>query len=400
MRWGLAGVLLAACYAPQPSVGAQCANGGVCPTGLVCSPATNTCETFAVQIDATSPPADAAVDIDATMIASDATVIDAAPTCYGTGLLSICPTTAPTTPVVLNAAINTQSSPLCKPYTGANQNAYCVVQGTSVSVTATVRATGSKPLVILATGTITVDSTLDVSDGGANYNPGSCSAGGTPTTAQGGAGGSFTGRGGAGGGVASGLGPTGGATTSTPAVRGGCNGGTGSGATAGVGGRGGGAVYLIAKTSISVSATGGITAIGGAGAGASAPGDAASAGAGGGGGGSGGFIGFDAPTVTVAGIVFANGGGGGEGATPLKDGNDGGASAGPTMAGGGGSGAAPKGGDGGIGSSGATRAGGNASAGGSCGRGGASGGGGGGGAGMIYVHPAQTLGGQVAPPPS
>jgi hypothetical protein len=340
------------------------------------------------------------VDIDAAMITSDADMADAAPSCYGGGLLSICPTIEPTAAVALSGAINTQSSPLCRPYTGANQNAYCVVQGTSVSITASVRATGTKPLVILATGTITITGTLDVSDGGANFNPSNCAAAGTPMTAQGGAGGSFTGAGGAGGGVASGLGPASGATTSTPSVRGGCNGANGSGTTAGVGGRGGGAVYLIAGTSISVASTGTINAIGGVGTGAGASGGGASAGAGGGGGGAGGFVGFDAPAVTVAGIVFANGGGGGEGATPLKDGNDGAASASPSTAGSGGAGGAPRGGNGGAGSAGANRAGGNASAGGLCDRGGAAGGGGGGGAGMIYIHPAQTLGGQVAPPPS
>src|SRR3954466_14698803 len=52
MRWGLALGVLAGCYAPQPHAGAPCPDGA-CPTGLVCSPATMTCETTA--IDARGP---------------------------------------------------------------------------------------------------------------------------------------------------------------------------------------------------------------------------------------------------------------------------------------------------------------------------------------------------------
>jgi len=36
------------CYAPQPSSGAPCASSGMCPDGLVCSPASQTCELTAV----------------------------------------------------------------------------------------------------------------------------------------------------------------------------------------------------------------------------------------------------------------------------------------------------------------------------------------------------------------
>ena len=50
MRRLLAAVLLWGCYAPHPQAGAPCANGA-CPSGLVCSPATQTCE-----VTATSPP--------------------------------------------------------------------------------------------------------------------------------------------------------------------------------------------------------------------------------------------------------------------------------------------------------------------------------------------------------
>jgi hypothetical protein len=47
MRIGAALALLSACYSPQPSPGAPCPDD-ICPTGLVCSPATHTCELHAI----------------------------------------------------------------------------------------------------------------------------------------------------------------------------------------------------------------------------------------------------------------------------------------------------------------------------------------------------------------
>jgi hypothetical protein len=41
-------VLAASCYAPSPPAGAPCGPGGACPTSLVCSPATHTCERTAI----------------------------------------------------------------------------------------------------------------------------------------------------------------------------------------------------------------------------------------------------------------------------------------------------------------------------------------------------------------
>ncbi|HUS31799.1 MAG TPA: hypothetical protein VMZ53_25030 [Kofleriaceae bacterium] len=55
MRGGVVFGLLVGCYSPTPHAGAPCPDG-VCPTGLVCSPATMTCEISA------TPKADAAVD--------------------------------------------------------------------------------------------------------------------------------------------------------------------------------------------------------------------------------------------------------------------------------------------------------------------------------------------------
>lgn len=386
------GATLVACYAPTPHPGAPCTDG-VCPTGLVCSPATNTCERSAVD-----PPDDAAILLDSAVEIDGALIVPPdARACFGAGLLDICLATPPSAPLQIasTTTIDTQSSPMCVAYTGTNPGAYCVITGTSVSIAAgaTLRATGGKPLVILSTGTATIDGTVDVGAGGAGANPSVCVAGGTPGASEGGPGGSFSGVGGSGGGKVTGLGPAGAAAVTTPAVRGGCRGGNGNGATPGTGGAGGGAVYVIAASTLTIDGT--IDAAG-------APGTGAAVAGGGGGGGAGGFIGLDAPTVTIAaaGSVFANGGGGGEGATPHSGGLDGARSASPTVAGSGGGDNAPHGGDGGAGSVGGSRAGTPGSAGGSCGQNASAGGGGGGGAGMIYVFPVQTLGGQVSPPRS
>jgi hypothetical protein len=48
MRRVLPVAVIASCYAPNPPAGASCADGAACPAGLVCSPASQTCELVAV----------------------------------------------------------------------------------------------------------------------------------------------------------------------------------------------------------------------------------------------------------------------------------------------------------------------------------------------------------------
>lgn len=66
MRGVIAAGLLVGCYSPKPNAGAPCPDG-VCPSGLVCSPATQTCEltaadaAIAVTPDAFIPPIDSAM---------------------------------------------------------------------------------------------------------------------------------------------------------------------------------------------------------------------------------------------------------------------------------------------------------------------------------------------------
>ena len=72
-------LLAAACYAPHPPAGAPCSSSGACPDGLVCSPATLTCELRAIDGGpADTSHGDAAVD--ARTDASPDAPVDAAPT--------------------------------------------------------------------------------------------------------------------------------------------------------------------------------------------------------------------------------------------------------------------------------------------------------------------------------
>jgi hypothetical protein len=60
MRRLLAAGLVAGCYAPSPPAGSPCVDG-VCPSGLVCSPATNTCERMPVDPTSDAAPGDGAL---------------------------------------------------------------------------------------------------------------------------------------------------------------------------------------------------------------------------------------------------------------------------------------------------------------------------------------------------
>lgn len=388
--------MLAACFAPQPQPGAPCADGQ-CPSGLVCVAATETCERSAVDAppvttDASRSPVDASDPPDPP---------DAPPglACFGAGLVSICPSSPANTPVVLGTMqIDTDTSPLCVSYSGTSPGAFCVIAGSSVSVPEAITAVGSRPLVLLATGSMTIDGTIDAAShrgqpAGAGGNAMTCVAEAAATGLQGGPGGSSGTRGGTGGrSTGGGPGPAASAANTVTTLQGGCAGGDGAGTQPGIRGSGGGAVYLIAGTAITINGT--INASG-------AGGGPATEIAGGGGGGAGGLIGLDAPSVVVgaAAQLFANGGGGGEGGTQNKDGNAGEDPPTPTAVANGGANASPKGGDGGDGAAGMLDAR-SGQSGGACDKGPVGGGGGGGGAGVILVFPAQALGGSVSPPPT
>jgi hypothetical protein len=341
--------------------------------------------------------------------ASDAAVPPDAQACFGGPFLHICLAATPTQPLTISSAttIDTANPSMCAA-TVSGGTGYCVLAGTTISIGAKLRATGTKPLVLVASDSITIllNGSIDAGshrgatpEVGAGSDPTTCVASTTlPGTAGGtyggGAGGSFTGLGGDGG--AGGKGGTGGAPAAgvsvVNALRGGCAGQDGGGAvaaTAAKGGHGGGAVYLIAGTAITVAGT--INAAGEGGSGGAAAGNA-----GGGAGGAGGMIGFDAPAITGTGLILANGGGGGEGSSSVNAGNPGGEPT-TTAAALGGSNGSTVGGDGGNGSAGGAAGSGVNGTDGNNMNGGGGGGGGGGGAGHVKAPATATLGTMVSP---
>lgn len=278
--------------------------------------------------------------------------------------------------------------------------------------------TGSRPLILVAIGSMTINGRISANGSSASSGPGAnlaCQSGaGDPGAIQT-AGNGLAGGSAGGGGAYGNVGGTGGyvspvvasnqptaggaawgSTLLTP-LRGGCSGGTGAEIDGGAvaAGGGGGGLELVGETVI-VTSDAEITASGGGGSGAQ---DEA---AGGGGGGSGGAILFHAVGLTIAGTVTANGGAGGEGrrdtqpGTPGGDGNSTRALA--TTAAAGGMGAA--GGNGGAGGV-LLLAGGNGEAGQGSDTKTAGGGGGGGGIGRIHLDAdsLNLVGGVFSPTP-
>jgi hypothetical protein len=337
---------------------------------------------------------DAPVKLDAPP--TDAAAPDAStdPFCIKDVLVTACLTTAPTQPLTLTGTIATDvGAAMCATNTTPDTSNVCIVAGTSITVAAgqTVSAHGARPLVLLASGTITVSGTIDVAGHlkGVPQTSGPAVAACKGSTASpasgGGAGGSFGSKGGNGGADSAGHpGGTSGSAVVPTALIGGCTGlagnDTGGTGSPGKGGGAGGALGLFAKAAIVVD--GAVNASGGGGGGATHDDH------GGGGGGTGGMIVLDAPSVTGAGKLFANGGSGGEGAGG-NSGADGTDPSDPSIAAAGGGGAST-GGDGGNG---AAKT---AAAVGTAGNSGAGGGGGGGGLGVIRLFTAPAVASTLA----
>jgi hypothetical protein len=290
------------------------------------------------------------------------------------------------------------------------------VRNFSLESNVTLRVRGEHPLMIVASGEITVKGTIDASSAwdpvmrGYDRGPGSPSECPTAPALEGsscdeggggGGGGGFGGAGGVGGDggglrdcgdVKGAPGGEGGAEVPVPAkIRAGCDGAHGGEGNGddwyGVGGAGGGAVHLVAAKGIKVEGT-----IHAGGAGGAPAQDRRS---GGGGGGSGGYIGLEAPKIEIGvdAILAANGGGGGGGTEDPGQADEGRNGLPGADAAAGGSGYL-----GGIGGAGNKDA---RLAGLSGGNGDRGGGGGGGGAGYIVVYQSEpTLAGEpvVTPP--
>ena len=271
---------------------------------------------------------------------------------------------------------------------------------------AKLRATGTLPFAIVASGRVTLENgaSIDVGAGGAGAQV-ACANG--PTSGEndaggggGGGGGGYGADGGNGGGGNSdhglfGRNSRGGARgravgARPPGPKGGCpgtRGGNGD-AAGGAGGAGGGALYIVAADRIELGNGAAITAGGGGGSGGLMNGDA-----GGGGGGSGGMLVFEAPRISgQQGAVVANGGGGGEGSDSAKAGNRGSDGSLLTTHTNGGAANASDGADGGLGGSQESVPGGSVT---TVLRGG--GGGGGGGVGFIHIMSPEVQLGTVSP---
>jgi len=123
--------------------------------------------------------------------ASDATDAPDAPpgvTCYGAPW-QVCFDPAPTQAVVLDAPIDTGSSPLCVAHTGSPElGTACVIAGTTISTTANLHVSGPKPLVLVAIDDLVIANTIDVSShtltalDGAAADPATCPVGTAATT--------------------------------------------------------------------------------------------------------------------------------------------------------------------------------------------------------------------------
>lgn len=267
------------------------------------------------------------------------------------------------------------------------------------------RATGARPMAILAFDTIAFenDARIDVSLHGAGARVNCVNGAAKGQDQDGGAGGGGgAGFGGAGGGGGKGnddnsMGGVGGQPISLPpGILGGCpgaNGGDDNNDIGGRGGLGGGAVYLAAARRIDLAVDSGIHAGGGGGGGGEQSG-LAFGDAGGGGGGTGGMIVLEAATVAGSGTLAANGGAGGQGSGSQAEGAPGASGRFDATPAAGGSGTGSSGSSGGVG--GATTPAGSVST-----RTTGAGGGGGGAAGFIrIIAPSGALTGVVSPPPS
>lgn len=331
--------------------------------------------------------------------------------CVGADKLRVCLPTLPSGDRTFNAEmVNTSSSLLCldqQPidWLVQGQKPACVIAAENFTLTGMITLRGDQPLVLVATGNIAIDGTVNVA---AKHDSTQIPAGFSTTAADcptamqqpvastngggGGAGGTLGARGGDGG--TGNNANTPGGKSGDPSIailHAGCGGQTGgdgdlNGGGGGIGGFAGGALYLVAGGMISVANNASINASGAGGSGGGHR-------SGGGGGGSGGMLILWAGTSINFGAnvgVYANGGGGASGGTDNSNGFPGtdppsafNAPTGPT------NGAAGAGGTGAYLSNDATAA--------TGGQGGQGGGGGGGGAGIIYAN--HALAAQVVSPP-
>ena len=268
--------------------------------------------------------------------------------CLGTDPFKVCLREMPTTDTSVTVGINTGNSGLClKPadtpidWAAQNEPDACFIVGANVTLTGNLAVRGPRPLVLVATGTVTLTGQFDLAAHRNQFNtnqtpPGfnaaACDpvvtpAKADPNGASGGGGGSLGTKGGNGGTGDNGTVAAGLAVDQTfptvlhggcPGAPGGLGDGQGTAGMTSTGGWGGGVLYVLAQTSIVLTDGTIINASGAAGM-------AGNDRTGGGGGGSGGMIVLTAPLITAGSSTFvmANGGGGAAGGTNASDGKNG-----------------------------------------------------------------------------
>jgi hypothetical protein len=98
-------------------------------------------------------------------VPGDANIPIDAPVCFGV-MYPICLAAPPSAPLTISSdtTINTDRTDATIPCaeTASGGDHYCVIAGTTIDITASVRATGSKPLVLLAATSITTSAAIDV----------------------------------------------------------------------------------------------------------------------------------------------------------------------------------------------------------------------------------------------
>jgi hypothetical protein len=407
-------VLASACFhpnleRPRCGPGRDCPSGLTCSEALICEPLGSDASIPPVAVDATTA-LDAALDAPPDACATFSAQFDTCELALDVDLRLAGTAIAYNTDThrFVVDGIEVPVPHLTLATTGVEVDALLAHNLVLVQDTV-LRATGSRPFAIVASGSITLErgAMIDVGDGGAGAltvcsSPAEAGTGSTGG-GGGGGGGGYSGAGGRGGpgnrdGVAARGGNGAGSVGSRSGPMGGCPGAKGGdgdspGGTGGAGGGGGGGIYLVAADTLQLGEGAILTAGGGGGAGGG--GQIAGGGdAGGGGGGSGGMILLEGlHIVGPQAQIAANGGGGGEGSNSAQPGNPGrpgGTTASPAA---GGADGPPEGGDGGRGGALQMQAGEDVTL---LVNGG--GGGGGGGVGYILVSSPDVQLGTVSPP--
>jgi hypothetical protein len=127
---------VAACYAPHPSEGAPCSGPDSCPIGQSC--VADVCTSHG------EPPPDvASLPADAMVVPIDVALPDGA-LCFGTGLVHVCLTEAPSVPLTIIGAFvfDTDESPQCQTVPQTMGPDLCVVAVTNANVLASAIGSG------------------------------------------------------------------------------------------------------------------------------------------------------------------------------------------------------------------------------------------------------------------